>query len=154
MYVLRVDHNKLWKILQKMGIPDHLTCLLRNLHAGQEATVTTRHGTMDWLQIGKGCILSPCLFNFYAEYIMQNAGLDEAQAGIKTAGKNINNLRYADDTSLMAESKEELKSLLMKVKEKSEKAGLKLNIQKTQIMASGPITSWQIDGETVTNFIF
>ena len=140
-----VDHNKLWKILQKMGIPDHLTCLLRNLYAVQEATVRTRHGTMDWLQIGKGvtqgCILSPFLFNLHAEYIMWNAGLDEAQAGIKIARRNINNLRYADDTTLMAESEEELKSLLMKVKEESEKIGLKLNIQKTKIMASGPITS-------------
>ena len=144
-----------------MGIPDHLTCLLRNLYTGQEATVRTGHGTADWFQIGKGvpqgCILSPCLFNLYAEYIMHNARLDEAQAGIKTAGRNINNLRYADNTDFMAESKEELKSLLMKVKEESEKAGLKLNIQKTKIMASGPITSWQIDGETmetVTDFIF
>jgi len=144
------DHNKLWKILKEMGIPDHLTCLLRNLYAGQEATVRTGHGTTDWFQIGKGvhqgCILSPCLFNLYAEYIMQNARLDEAQAGIKIAGRNINNL-YADDTILMAESKE-LKSLLMKVKEESEKVGLKLRIQKTKIMASGPITLWQIDGET------
>ena len=135
-----------------MGIPDHLTGLLRNLYAGQEATVRTGHGTTDWFQIGKGvrqgCVLSPCLFNFYAEYIMWNAGLDEAQAGIKIARRNINNLRYADDTSLMAES-EELKSLLMKVKKESEKVGLKLNIQKTKITASGPITSWQIDGETV-----
>ena len=135
-----------------MGIPDHLTCLLRNLYAGQEATVTIENGTMDWFQIGKGvhqgCILSPCLFKVYAEYIMRNTGLDEAQAGIKIASRNINNLRYADDTTLMAES-EELKSLLMKVKEESEKVGLKLNIQKTKIMASGPITSWQIDGETV-----
>ena len=138
---------------------DHLTCLLRSLYAGQEATVRTGHGTTDWFQIGKGihqgCILSPCLFNFYAEYIKGNAGLDEAQAGIKIAGRNINYLRYADDTFLMAESKE-LKSLLMNVKEESEKVGLKLNIQKTQIMASGPITSWQIDGETVetvTDFI-
>ena len=144
-----------------MGIPDHLTCLLRNLHAGQEATVRTGHGTTDWLQIGKGvrqgCILSPCLFNFYAEYIMRNAGLEEAQAGIKIARKNINNLRYAEDTTLMAESEEELKSLLMKVKEESEKVDVKLNIQKTKIMASGPITSWQIDGETmetVIDFIF
>uniref|UniRef100_A0A4W2HCP5 RNA-directed DNA polymerase n=1 Tax=Bos indicus x Bos taurus TaxID=30522 RepID=A0A4W2HCP5_BOBOX len=144
-----------------MGIPDHLTCLLRNLYAGQEATVRTGHGTTDWFQIGKGvrqgCILSPCLFNLYAEYIMRNAGLDEAQAGIKIARRNINNLRYADDTTLMAESVEELKSLLMKVKEEGEKAGLKLNIQKTKIMASGPITSWQIDGETaetVADFIF
>uniref|UniRef100_A0A4W2EMM7 RNA-directed DNA polymerase n=1 Tax=Bos indicus x Bos taurus TaxID=30522 RepID=A0A4W2EMM7_BOBOX len=154
-----VDHNKLWEILKEMGIPDHLTCLLRNLYAGQEATVRTGHGT-DWFQIGKGvhqgCILSPCLFNLYAEYIMSNARLEEAQAGIKIAGRNINNLRYADDTTLMAE-REELKSLLMKVKEESEKVGLKLNIQKTKIMASGPITSWQIDGETVetgADFIF
>ena len=148
-----VDHNKLGKILQEMGIPDHLTCLLRNLYAGQEATVRTRHGTTDWLQIGKGVhqgyILSPCLFNLYAEYIMLNAGLDEAQAGIKVTKRNINNLRYADDTTLMAEREEELKSLLMKVKEESEKASLKLNIQKTKIMASGPTTSWQIDGETM-----
>ena len=130
-----VDHNKLWKILQEMGIPDHLTCLLRNIYAGQEARVRTEHRTTDWLQIGKGgrqgCILSPCLFNFYADYIMRNAGLDEAQAGIKIAGRNINNLRYEDDTILMTEHKEELKSLLMKVKEKSEKAVLKLNIQKS-----------------------
>ena len=136
-----------------MGIPDHLTCLLRNLYAGQEATVKTGHGTTDWFQIGKGvcqgCILSPCLFNFYAGYIMRNAGLVEAQSGIKIAWRNINNLRYADYTTLMAESEEELKSLLMKVKEESEKVGLKLNIQKTKIMASGPITSWEIDGETV-----
>uniref|UniRef100_A0A8C0A8K0 RNA-directed DNA polymerase n=1 Tax=Bos mutus grunniens TaxID=30521 RepID=A0A8C0A8K0_BOSMU len=142
-----------WKILKEMGIQDHLTCLLRNLYAGQEATVRTGHETTDWFQIGKGvhqgCILSPCLFNFYAEYIMRNAGLEEAQAEIKIAGKNINNLRYADDTSLMAESEEELKSLLMKVKEETEKVGLKLNIQKTKIMASGPITSWELDGETV-----
>ena len=135
-----------------MRIPYHLTCLLRNLYAGQEATATTGHGT-DWFQIGKGvhqgCVLLPCLFNLYAEYIMRNAGLDEAQDAIKIAGRNINNLRYADDTILMAESEEELKSLLMKVKEESEKVGLKLNIQKTKIMASGPITSWQIDGETV-----
>ena len=140
-----VGHNKLWKILQEMGIPDHLTCLLRNLYAGQEATVRTGHGTTDWFQIGKGvcqgCLLSPCLFNFHAEYIMQNAGLDEAQAGIKIAGRNINNVRYTDDTTLKAESEEELKSLLMKVKEESEKVGIKLNIQKTKIMASGPITS-------------
>ena len=130
-----------------MGIPGHPTCLLRNLCAGQEATVRTRHGTTDWFQIGKGvhqgCILSPCLFNLYAEYIMRNAGLDEAQAGIKIAGRNINNLRYTNDTTLMVES-EELKSLLMKGKEESEKVGLKLNIQKTKIMASGPITSWEI----------
>ena len=148
-----VGHNKLWKILKEMGIPDHLTCLLRNLHAGQEATVRTRHGTTDWFKIGngvhQGCILSPCLFNLYAEYIMRNAGLEEAQAGIKIARRNINNFRYADDTTLIAESEEELKSLLMKVKEESEKVGLKLNIQKTKIMASGAITSWQIDGETV-----
>ena len=133
-----------WKILKEMGIPDHLTCLLRNLYAGQEATVRTGHET-DWFQIGKGvyqgCILSPCLFNLYAEYIMGNAGLDEAQTGIKIAGRNIKKLRYADDTTLMAESEEELKSLLMKVKEESEKVGLKLNIQETKIMASGPITS-------------
>ena len=136
-----------------MGIPDHLICLLRNLYASQEATVRTGHGTTDWFQIGKGvcqaCILSPCLFNSYAKYNMRNAGLEEAQAGIKIAGRNINNLRYADDTTLMAESEEELESLLMKVKEDSEKVGLKLNIQKTKIMASGSITSWEIDGETV-----
>ena len=141
------------KFFQEMGIRDHLTCLLRNLYAGQEATVRTGHGTTDWLQIGKGvrqgCILSPCLFNFYAEYIMRNAGLEEAQAGIKIAGRNSNNLRYADDTTLMAESEEELKSLLMKVKEESEKVDLKLKIQKTKIMASGPITSWEIEWETV-----
>ena len=148
-----VDHNKLWKILKGMGIPDHLTCLLRNLHTGEEATVRTGHGTTHWFQIGKGvcksCILSPCLFNLYAEYIMRNAGLEEAQAGIKISGRNINNLRYANDTTLKAESEEKLKSLLMKVKEQSEKVGLKLNIQKTKIMASGPITSWGRDGETV-----
>ena len=136
-----------------MGIPEHLTCLLRNLYAGQEATVKTRHGTTYWFQIGKGvsqgCILSPCLFNFYAGYNMRNAGLEEAQAQIKIAGRNINNPRYADDTTLMAESEEELKSLLMKVKQESEKVGLKLNIQKMWIMASGPITSWQIDGKTM-----
>ena len=147
-----VDHNKLWKILQVIGIPEDLTCLLRNLYSGQEATVRNGHGTTDWFQIVKGvcqgCILSPCSFDFYAE-CMRNAGLEEAQAGIKIAGKNINNLRYADDTTLMAESEEELKSLLMKVKEESEKVSLKLNIQKTKIMASGPITSWEIDGETV-----
>ena len=147
-----VDHNKLWKILKEMGIPDHLTYLLRNLYAGQEATVRTGHGTTDWFQIGKGvrqgCLLSPCLFNLYAEYTMRNVGLKEAQAGIKFAGRNINNLRYADDTTLMAEI-EELKSVLMTVKEKSEKVGLKLNIQKTKIMTSGPMTSWEIDGETV-----
>ena len=144
-----------------MAIPDHLTCLLRNLHADQGATVRTGHGTTDWFQIGngvhQGCILSPCLFNLHAEYILQNGGLVEAQAGVKIAQRNINNLRYADDTTLMVESKEELKSLLMKVKEESEKAGLKLNIQKMKIMASGPITSWQTDGETmetVTDLIF
>ena len=144
-----------------MGIPDHLTCLLRNLYAGQEATVRAGLGTTDWFQIGKGvhqgCISLPCLFNLYAEYIMRNAGLEETQAGIKIAGKNINHLRYADDTTLMAESEEELKSLLMKVKEESEKVGLKLNIQKTKKMACGPITSWEIDGETVetvSDFIF
>ena len=142
-----------------MGIPDHLTCLLTNLYAGQEATVRTGHETMDWFQIQKGihqgCILSPCLFNLYAEYIMRNAGLDEAQAGIRIAGRNIYNLRYTDDTTLMAEIEGELKSLLMK--EASEKAGIKLNIQKTKIMASGPITSWKLDGEireTVRHFIF
>ena len=156
-----------------MGLPDHLTCLLRNLYAGQEATVRTGHGTTDskignwnqlesdWFQVGKGvlqgCILSPCLFSFYAEYTMSSAGLEEAQAGIKISGRNINNLRYADDITLMAESEEELKSLLMKVKEEGEKVGLKLNIQKTKITASGPITSWEIDGETVetvSDFIF
>ena len=137
-----VDHNKLWKILQEMGIPDHLNCLLRNLYADQEAIFRTGHGTTYWFQTEKGvrqgCILSPCLFNFYAEYIMRNAGLEEAQAGIKLAGRNINNLRYADDTTLMAESEEELKSLLVKVKEESENVGLKCNIQKTKIMASVP----------------
>ena len=150
----------MWKILKEMGMPDHLTCLLRNLYAGQEATVRTGHGKTDWLQISKGihqdCILSPCLFNLYAEYIMRNTGLDGAQARIKIAGRNINNLRYADDTTLMIVSEEELKSLLMEVKEESEKVGLKFNIQKTKIMASRPITSWQIDGETVetmTDFI-
>ena len=147
-----VTEKVLWKTLKEMGIPDHLTCLLRNLYAGQEATVRTGHGT-DWFQIGKGvrqaCILSPCLFNLYAEYIMRDAGLEEAQARMKIAGRSINNLRYADDTTLMAESEEELKSFLMKVKEESEKVGLKLNIQKTKIMASSPITSWQINGETV-----
>ena len=156
-----VDHNKLWKILQELGIPDHLTCLLRNLYAEQEATVRTGDGMTHWFKIGKGirqgCILSLCLFNFYAEYIVQNAGLDESQAGIKIAGRSIN-LRYANhDTTLMAESEEELKSLLMGMKEESKKADLKLSIQKTKIMASGPITSWQIDGgkmETVTGFIF
>ena len=157
-----VDHNKLWKILKEMVIPNHLTCLLTNLYGGQEATVRTGHGTTDWFQIGEGvhqgCILSPCLFNLYVEYVMRNAELDKAQVGIKINERNINNLRYADDTTLMAESKEELKILLMKVKEESEKVGLKLrNIQKTKILVSGPITSWQIDGKTmekVTNFIY
>ena len=155
-----VDHKKVWKILKEMGIPDHLTYLLRNLYAGQETTGRTGHWTMNWFQIGEGvcqgCILSPCLFNLYAEYIMWNARLDETQAGIKIAGRNINNLRYADDTTLMAESKE-LKSLLMKVKEESEKVGLKFSIQKTKIMSSGPITSWQIEGEkveAVADFLF
>ena len=150
-----------WKTLKKMGIPDHLTYLLKNLSAGQEATVRTGHGTTDWFQIRKGvcqgCILLSCIFNLCAEFIMRNAGLEEAQAGIKIARININNLSYADDTTLMAESEEELKSLLMKVKEESEKDGLKLNIQETKIMASGPITSWEIDGETVetvSDFIF
>ena len=150
-----------WKILKEMGIPEHLTCLLRNLYAGQEATVRTGHGKTDCFQIGngacQGCILSPCLFNLYAEYILQNAGLDEAQAGIKIAGRNVSNLRDADDTTLMAESEEELKSLMMKVQEESEKVGLKLNIQEIKIMALDPITSQQIDGETVetvSDFIF
>ena len=156
-----VDHNKLWKILKEMGILDHLTCLLRNLYAGQGAIVRSGHGTTDWFQIRKGVhqgyISSPCLFNLYAEYIMRNVGLEEAQAEIKIAGRNINNLRYADDTTLMAGSEEELESLLMKVKKESEKVGLKLNIQKSKIMASGPITSWEIDGktlETVSDLIF
>ena len=146
---------------ERDGNIDHLTCLLRNPYAGQEATVRTGHGTTDWFQIGKGarqgCILSLCLFNLYAEYIMRNAGLQDAQAGIEISGRNINNLRYADDTTLMAESEEKLKSLLMKVKEESQKVGLSLNIKKTKLMASGPITSWQIDGETVetvSDFIF
>ena len=143
-----MDHNKLWKILKEMGIPDHLTGLLRNLYAGQEATVRSGHRTTDCFQIGKGvcqgCILSPCLFNLYVEYIMRNAGLEEAQAGIRIAGRNINNLRYAEDTTLMAESEEELKRLLMKVKKESEKVSLKFNIQKTKIMTSGPITSWHL----------
>ena len=136
-----------------MGIPDHLTCLLRNLYAGQEATIRTGHGTTDWFQIRKGvcqgCILSPCLFNLYEEYIMRNTGLEETPAGIKISGRNINNLRHADDASLIAESEEELKNLLMKVKEETEKVDLKLNIQKTKIMASSPVTSWQIDGKTL-----
>ena len=140
-----VDYNKLWKILKEMEIPDHLTCLLRNLYARQEATVRTKHGITGWFQIEKGVsqgyILSPCLFNLYAEYIMRNTGLDETQAGIKIARRNINNLRYAEDTTFMAESKEELKSLLMKVKGENKKAGLKFNIEKTKIMASSPITS-------------
>ena len=146
-----------WKILKEMGIPDHFTYLLQNLYAGQEATVRTRHGTTDWFRIGKGvcqgCVLSPCdtLFNLYVEYIMQNAGLDESQAGIKISGRNVNNLRYADDTTLMAERKEELKNLLMKVKEKSEKTGLKLNIQKTKIMVSSPISSVQFNCSVVSD---
>ena len=156
-----MDHNKQWKILKEMGIPHHLTCLLGNLYTGQEAIDRTGHGTTVWFQNGKGicqgCILSPCFFNLYAEYVMQNARLDEAQAGLKNDRRNINNLRYADDTTVMAESKEALKNFLMKLKEESEKAGLKLNIQKTKIMASITITSWQIDGETMeimTDFIF
>ena len=156
-----VDHNKLWNILQEKGIPDHLTCLLRNLYAGQEATFRTGHGTTDWFQIRTGVrqgrILSSCLFNLYAEYITWHSRLDKAQAGIKIVGRNINNLRYTDDIILMAESEEELKSLLMKLKEENKKVGLKLNIQKTKIMASGPKTLWQIDGEameTVTDFIY
>ena len=148
-----VDHNKLGEILKEMGIPDYLTCLLRNLYARQEATVTTGHGPIDWFKIGEGvyqgCILPPCLFNFYTEYIMRNAGLEETQAGIKIARRNINHLRYADDTTLMAQNEEELKSLLMKVKKESEKVGLKLNSQKTKFMASSPMTSWHIDGETM-----
>ena len=151
----------MWKILKEKGIPDDLTCFLRNLYADQQAAFRTGHGTTDWFQIGKrecqGCILSPYLFNLHAEYIMQNARLDEAQAGIKISRRNISNLRYTGDITLMAESDEELKSLLMKVKEESEKVGLKLNIQKTKITASGPITSWEIDGETVetvADFIF
>ena len=147
-----MGHNEQWKIIQDMGIADHLTCLLRNMYAGKEATVRTGHGTTDWFQIGKGvhqgCMLSPCLFSLYAEYIMGNAGLDKGQAGIKIAGRNINILRNADDITLMAES-EELKSLLMKMKEESEEVGLKFNIQKTKIMASSLVISWQIDGETV-----
>ena len=146
-----MDHNKLWKLLQEMGIPDQPTCLLRNLCVGHEATVRNGHGTTDWFQnwkgVCQGCILSPCLFNLHAEYIMRNAKLDETQGGIKIAGRNINNLRYADDTTHMAESKEELKSLLMKVKEESEKVDLKLNMQKTKPMASVPTTLWQIDGK-------
>ena len=151
----------MWNILKEMGIPDQLNYLLRNLYAGQETTVRTGHGTTDWFQIRKGvrqgCILSPCLFNLYSEYIMQNARLDEAEAGIKVSRRNINNLRYTDDSTLMAKGEEELKGLLMKVKEESGKVGLKLNLQKTKIMASSPITSLQIDGETVEtvrDFIF
>ena len=158
---LTVDHDKLRKILQDIGISDHLTYFLGNLYAGQEPTVKTGHGTTDWFQIGKGvrqgCILSPCLFNLYADYIIRNAGLDKAQAGLKVVERNINNLRYADDTNLRTESKEQLKSLLMIVKKESEKVGFKQNIQKAKIMTSGPITSWQIDGETVetvTHFYF
>ena len=156
-----IHYNKLWKILEDMEIPDHLTCLLRNLYAGQEATVRTRHGTMGWFQTGKrvrqGCILSPYLFNLYAECIMRNAQLDDSQAGIKISGRNINNLRYADDITLMAESKEELKSLLMRVREESQRAGLKLNTQNTKVMPSSPITAWPIEGEkveVVTDFLF
>ena len=153
-----VYHNKLRKILKDMEIPDHLTCLFRNLYANQEATVRTGHGATDWFQIGKGVhqgyILSPCLFNFYAEYIMRNTRLEEAQVGVKIAGRNINSLRYADGTTLMAESEGGLKSLLMKVKEESENVGLKLNIQKTKIMTSVPITSWETDGERVSDLIF
>ena len=157
-----MDHNKLWKTLKEMGIPDHLTCLLRNLYTGQEATIRTLYETTDWFRIEKGlqqgCLLSPHLFNLYTEHIKQNARLVELQAGIKISGRNINNLRYVDDTTLMVESKEELKSLLMRVKEESEKFGLKLNIKnKTKIMVSGPIISWQIEGEkveAVTDFLF
>ena len=147
------EKKKLWKILKEMGIPDPLTFLLKNLYADQEATIRTRHGKMNWFKIWKGvyqgCIWPLFLFNLYAEYIMPNARLDEAQTEIKAAGRNINNLRYAYDITLMTESKEELKILLMKVKEKSEKPGLKLSIQKTKLMSSGPTTSWQIDGETM-----
>ena len=146
-----LDDNKLWKILQEMGIPDHLSCLLRNLYAGQEATVRTGHRTMDQFQTGKGLHQGCNCYPAYAEYIIRNARLDEAQAGIKISGRNTNNLRYADDTTLMAESEEELRSLLMKVKEESKNVGLKLNIQKTKIMASGPITAWQTDGENSAN---
>ena len=154
-----MDHNKLWKILKEIGILDHLTYLLRNVYAGQEATVRTGQGTTDWVQIGKGvcqgCILLLCLFNLHAEYIIWNARQDRGQARIKIIGRNINNLRYADDTTLLAESEEELKSLLMKVKEESEKVGLKLNIQKTKIMASGPIASWEIEKQwKLSDFIF
>ena len=153
-----MDHHKLWKILKEIGILDYLTCLLGNLYAGQEAAVRTGHGTTDWFQIGKEYVKAVYChpaYLIYAEYIMRNAGLEETEAGNKIAGRNVNNLRYADDTTLMAESEEELKSLLMKVKEESEKVSLKLNIQKTKIiMASGPITSWQIDRETVADFIF
>ena len=142
-----MDHNRLWESLKEMGMPDHLTCLLRNLHADQKATVRNGHGTTDWLQYEKGvcqgCIWSPCLFNLYSEYIMRNVGLDETQAGIKIDRRNVNNLRYTDDTTLIAESEDELKSLLIKMKEESEKVGLKLNIQEIKIMASCPITSWQ-----------
>ena len=156
-----MDHNKLWKIRKEMGIPDHLTCLLKILYMDQEATIKILHGTMEQTgskrEVRQGYILSPCLFNFCVEYIMRNVGLDEPQVGIKTAERNINHLRYVDDSTLMAESEEELKSLLMKLKEESERVGLKLSIQKTKIMASGPITSWHIDGETmeaVTDFTF
>ena len=156
-----VDHNKLWRVLKEMGIPDHLTCLLRNIYAGQEATVRTLYRTTDWFKIEEGvrqgCLLLPCLFNLYPEKIMRNVGLDELQFGIKIGGRNINNLRYADNTTLMAESKEELNSFLMSVKEESERASLKLNSKKTKIMPSGPITSWQTEGERVeivTDFLF
>ena len=155
-----MDHNKLWKIIQEIGTPDHLICFLRNLYAGQETTIRTRHGAKEWFQIGKSipqdCVLSPYLCNLYAEYITRNAGLDEAQARIKIARRDINNLRYADDTTLMAESEEELKSLLIKMKEENERAGLKLNIQKNEDPGIWPITSWQIDMETMepaTDFI-
>ena len=156
-----VDHDRLWKVLREMRIPGHLTCLLRNLYAGQEATVRTLYGTVDWFKIEKGvqegCLLSPCLFNLYAEHIMRKAGMDELQAGVKITGRNNNHLRYIDDTTVMAENEEELKSLLMRVKEESERADLRLNIKKTNIMASGPHTSWQTEGEkveVVTHFLF
>ena len=154
-----VDHNKLWKILKEMGMPDHLTCFLRNLYAGQEAKVRTGHGTTDWFQIGKGvrqgCVLSPCLFNLYSENIVRNAGLEEAQAGIKIAGRNINHLRYADDSTLMAESEKDLKSLLMKVKEESEEVDLKLNIQKTKIIILSHRfmgNRWENRGDSVRSY--
>ena len=153
-----MDHNKLWNILKEMGIPDHLTCLLRNLYAGQEAIVRTQHGTMDWFQIGKGglqgCMLSPCLSHLYAEYIMRNARLDDLQAGIKISGRNISNFRYADDTTLMAESEEEIKSLWMRVKDKREKAGLKLNIQQIKIMASNFMANGWVKSGNSDRFYF